>query len=281
MQRRVLTNIKVSRVRQFSASSASSERPLGFIGLGHMGGKMVENLSKDGRKVLVFDASKEAIQKVVAASAAGNKSVSQASMEEIAQKCSVIFSMLPNDQVSTCFLQFNVIEGFKSYHEWLLQVVSSVTDSLIKGNTTGNTFTHISCSTISPSSARRLAETHKSSGHKLITAPVFARPDGSYHLLVCKSNVCMRGRYMWRTVHIYILFPILLLHWTPSFATLTGIAKRQATWMLGGEETGRALAGSLLSSLGNIVDMGNDVGAANVVKLCGNFLIAVSCVVSL
>ena len=57
---------------------------------------------------------------------------------------------------------------------------------------------------------------------------------------------------------------------------LTGIAKRQATWMLGGEETGRALAGSLLSSGGNIVDMGNDVGAANVVKLCGNFLIAVS-----
>ncbi len=46
--------------------------------------------------------------------------------------------------------------------------------------------------------------------------------------------------------------------------------------MLGGEETGRALAGSLLSSGGNIVDMGNDVGAANVVKLCGNFLIAVS-----
>jgi len=49
--------------------------------------------------------------------------------------------------------------------------------------------------------------------------------------------------------------------------------------MLGGEETGRKLAGDLLSSLGNIVDMGNDVGAANVVKLCGNFLIAVcSCV---
>lgn len=100
MQRRVLASIKLISVRQFSAASkASTEAPLGFIGLGHMGGKMVENLSKDGRKVLVFDASTEAIQKVVAASAAGNKSVSQASMEEIAQKCSVIFSMLPNDQV--------------------------------------------------------------------------------------------------------------------------------------------------------------------------------------
>jgi 3-hydroxyisobutyrate dehydrogenase-like beta-hydroxyacid dehydrogenase len=56
---------------------------------------------------------------------------------------------------------------------------------------------------------------------------------------------------------------------------LSGIAKRQATWMLGGEESGRKIASELLTSLGNIVDMGEDVGAANVVKLCGNFLIAV------
>mgnify|MGYP006180646359 CR=1 FL=1 len=100
MQRRVLSTVKVQGVRHFSAAGkASSEAPLGFIGLGHMGGKMVENLSKDGRKVLVFDASSDAIKKVVDASAAGNKSVSQASINEIAQKCSVIFSMLPNDQV--------------------------------------------------------------------------------------------------------------------------------------------------------------------------------------
>jgi 3-hydroxyisobutyrate dehydrogenase-like beta-hydroxyacid dehydrogenase len=45
--------------------------------------------------------------------------------------------------------------------------------------------------------------------------------------------------------------------------------------MLGGEESGRKIASELLTSLGNIVDMGEDVGAANVVKLCGNFLIAV------
>jgi 3-hydroxyisobutyrate dehydrogenase-like beta-hydroxyacid dehydrogenase len=48
--------------------------------------------------------------------------------------------------------------------------------------------------------------------------------------------------------------------------------------MLGGEEKGRQTAAALLTSLGNIVDMGNDVGAANVVKLCGNFLIAVGVV---
>jgi hypothetical protein len=63
--------------------------------------------------------------------------------------------------------------------------------------------------------------------------------------------------------------------YSPRTYRYAGIAKRQATWMLGGEEKGRQTAAALLTSLGNIVDMGNDVGAANVVKLCGNFLIAV------
>ena len=39
---------------------------------------------------------------------------------------------------------------------------------------------------------------------------------------------------------------------------------------------GREVAQRLLSTKGTVVDMGDDVGAANVVKLCGNFLIAVS-----
>ena len=124
----------------------------------------------------------------------------------------MIFSMLPNDKA-----------------------VEEVSHALIEANKASNSknkFTHISCSTISPTSARKFAKFHEENGHKLITAPVFARPDG--------------------------------------------IAKRQATWMLGGEEKGRKLAAELLTTAGRIVDMGNDVGAANVVKLCGNFLIAVS-----
>lgn len=82
-----------------SLSATTIDGPLGFVGLGHMGGKMVENLSKDGRKIMVYDANKEAVNKVVAASASGNKSVSAASLDEMSQKCSIIFSMLPNDQV--------------------------------------------------------------------------------------------------------------------------------------------------------------------------------------
>ena len=62
----------------------------------------------------------------------------------------------------------------------------------------------------------------------------------------------------------------------PVFARPDGLAKKQATWMVGGEQQGRVVATSILSLMGNVVDFGEDVGAANVVKLCGNFLIAAS-----
>ena len=116
MQKRALTSLKLRNVRQFSVSN---DAPLGFVGLGHMGGKMVENLSKDGRKVLVFDANSDAIQKVVDASAAGNKSVSKASLDEISQKCSVIFSMLPNDQVRCIRLSSSNIRPDYSFYTLL------------------------------------------------------------------------------------------------------------------------------------------------------------------
>jgi 3-hydroxyisobutyrate dehydrogenase-like beta-hydroxyacid dehydrogenase len=62
----------------------------------------------------------------------------------------------------------------------------------------------------------------------------------------------------------------------PVFARPDGLSKRQATWMISGNAQGRDIAHNLLSSIGKTVDYGDDVGAANVVKLCGNFLIAVS-----
>lgn len=61
----------------------------------------------------------------------------------------------------------------------------------------------------------------------------------------------------------------------PVFARPDGIAKRQATWMIAGEDAGRHEASVLLGTMGKVVDYGPDVGAANVAKLCGNFLIAV------
>jgi 3-hydroxyisobutyrate dehydrogenase-like beta-hydroxyacid dehydrogenase len=62
----------------------------------------------------------------------------------------------------------------------------------------------------------------------------------------------------------------------PVFARPDGIIARKASWLISGEEKGRKTASSLLQSSGNVFQFGDDVGAANVVKIVGNFLIAVS-----
>eukprot|EP00606_Chrysophyceae_sp_TOSAG23-5_P000702 GSChrysophyteH2.ASY1.ANO1.1192.1 assembled CDS len=168
-----------------------------------MGSKMVANMSNDGKNLMVFDMSAEAVSKVTGESNA----VAATTVEEIGEKCSVVFSMLPNDKA-----------------------VSVVSDALLSGAGVNKKMTHVSCSTISPVTSRGLASQYSSQNKQFIASPVFARPDG--------------------------------------------ISKRQATWMIAGEENGRAVAAELLESSGNCVDYGDDTGASNVVKLCGNFLIA-------
>ncbi len=64
---------------------------IGFIGLGIMGKPMSKNLLKAGCAVLCYDRSKEALDDVVAA---GGKAA--ASVADLAGKCSLIITMLPN-----------------------------------------------------------------------------------------------------------------------------------------------------------------------------------------
>jgi len=205
MLSRTSRHLVVSARRQFSGLHNNCDA-IGFIGLGHMGSKMVENMSRDGKNLLIYDRDSSAAPKIA------TDKIKAGTVESIARHCTVVFSMLPNDKA-----------------------VEEVSAALIEANkisNSSNKFIHISCSTISPGTSRKLVAVHEAAGHTLITAPVFARPDG--------------------------------------------IAKRQATWMVGGKEAGRKVAAELLTTAGNIVDMGEDVGASNVVKLCGNFLIAVS-----
>eukprot|EP00605_Chrysophyceae_sp_TOSAG23-4_P001374 GSChrysophyteH1.ASY1.ANO1.1494.1 assembled CDS len=160
VSRRAIAAVKVVR-SSYSASARSlklhdNAETIGFIGLGHMGSKMVANMSNDGKNLMVFDMSAEAVSKVTGESNA----VAATTVEEIGEKSSQ----------------------------------------------------------------------YSSQNKQFIASPVFARPDG--------------------------------------------ISKRQATWMIAGEENGRAVAAELLESSGNCVDYGDDTGASNVVKLCGNFLIA-------
>lgn len=63
---------------------------------------------------------------------------------------------------------------------------------------------------------------------------------------------------------------------SPVFARPDGITRRQAVFMMSGETTARNQARSLLQGMGRVEDFGENVGAGNVAKLCGNYLIAAS-----
>jgi 3-hydroxyisobutyrate dehydrogenase-like beta-hydroxyacid dehydrogenase len=75
------------------------------------------------------------------------------SVEAIAAKCNTVISMLPNDAI-----------------------VEKVSKALL--TSTKSKILHISCSTISPTVARSLAEEYQANMHTFIASPVFARPDG-------------------------------------------------------------------------------------------------------
>lgn len=109
---------------------------------------MVANISNDGNDVYVFDANKEA-----ATALAGEKVTAVNSIDEITAKCTTIISMLPNDKA-----------------------VESVSAAILANK--GVCKTHIGCSTVSPTTSRRLAAEFKAAGMQFIASPVFARPDG-------------------------------------------------------------------------------------------------------
>jgi 3-hydroxyisobutyrate dehydrogenase-like beta-hydroxyacid dehydrogenase len=89
---------------------------------------------------------------------------------------------------------------------------------------------HLSMSTVSPQTARKLAALHAQHGSIYLAAPVFGRPDAA--------------------------------------------AARKLWICLAGPQAARERVQSVLKALGQgIFDFGEDPAAANVVKLCGNFLI--------
>lgn len=57
-------------------------------------------------------------------------------------------------------------------------IVENVATTLLQNSASKDTFTHISCSTVSPTTARGLAIAYKALNHQFISSPVFARPDG-------------------------------------------------------------------------------------------------------
>ena len=122
---------------------------VGFIGLGHMGSGMAENLIKAGHEVTVYNRTRDKEQTLLDRGAV--------SAIRIADACRgvAVFSMLADDRA---------VEGVVYGDQGILA-------HLPKGAI------HISSSTISVALSERLTADHAAAGQQFIAAPVFGRPD--------------------------------------------------------------------------------------------------------
>lgn len=175
---------------------------LGFIGLGNMGEPMANNLLKAGYPLIVYNRTLSKAQALVAK---GARLAHQSS--EVVTPGGMVITMVANDQA-------------------LEEIVISP-DFLERLGPGG---IHLSMSTVSPETSRKLAQLHTQHGSTYLAAPVFGRPEAA--------------------------------------------AARKLWICLSGPDSAKERVQPVLKALGQgIFDFGEDPGAANIVKLCGNFMI--------
>jgi 3-hydroxyisobutyrate dehydrogenase-like beta-hydroxyacid dehydrogenase len=175
---------------------------IGFIGLGNMGQAMASNLLKAGYTLIVYNRT---LSKAEALTAKGARLAHNP--EEAVPQGGIVITMVANDQALE---EIVMSQGFL--------------ERLGQGGI------HISMSTVSPETSRKLAKLHRQHGSYYLAAPVFGRPEA---------------------------------------------AAAQQLWIcISGPNNAKEQVQPVLKALGQgIFDFGEDPGAANVVKLCGNFLI--------
>jgi 3-hydroxyisobutyrate dehydrogenase-like beta-hydroxyacid dehydrogenase len=176
---------------------------LGFIGLGQMGQGMARNLVAAGYSVTVYNRTRAKAEPIAAMGA----KIADAPVDAVT-KGGVIVTMLSDDRT--------------------LEEVARAGDLAQR---LGEGGIHLSMSTISPETARRLAQEHLKTGATYLAAPVFGRPEAAAarKLWICTS----------------------------------------------GPKAAKDRIRPILEAMGQgIFDFGEDPGAANLVKVAGNFLIA-------
>jgi len=122
---------------------------IGFIGLGHMGSVMAENLVMAGHDVTVFNRTPGKTGALVQLGAHAATDIAGACHGE------AVITMLANDAA--------VVE------------IAMAGDGLIANLPRGAI--HISMSTVGVALSRRLAQAHAQAGQRYVAAPVFGRPD--------------------------------------------------------------------------------------------------------
>jgi len=124
---------------------------VGFIGLGHMGAAMAQNLVKAGHRVVVFNRTRSKAEALAAAGASVAASLSEACRDDVA------ITMLADDDA--------VAEAVFGEGAMLAELPRGAV--------------HISMSTISVALSDRLTEAHRKAGQAYVAAPVFGRPEAA------------------------------------------------------------------------------------------------------
>src|SRR5438067_7918805 len=135
---------------------------IGFIGLGNMGQPMAGSLLQAGYTLTVYNRTESKAEPLIAK---GAKLARQPG--EAVQPGGIVVSMVANDQA-------------------LEEIVMS--PGFLERLGSGGI--HLSMSTVSPFTARKLAEIHAKQGSTYLAAPVFGRPDAA---AAQKLWICVAG----------------------------------------------------------------------------------------
>lgn len=139
-----------------SQASGSGTGPIGFIGLGNMGGPMAKNLLKAGHEVIAFDVSTENLNRAVACGA-----VAAASPASVASSARIVITMLPsNNHVRQVYLGEN---GILSAYRNSAQAANA---AALRGALL------IDCSTVEPTVSKEVAAEAAAQGAFHVDAPV-------------------------------------------------------------------------------------------------------------
>jgi 3-hydroxyisobutyrate dehydrogenase-like beta-hydroxyacid dehydrogenase len=121
-----------------------------FLGLGHMGMPMAFNLLKNGVDLAAWNRSKEKASPLIEADA----KLLEHPCDAFAH-APIVFSMVANDQA--------------------LYAITEAANGLLESAKPG--CIHVSLSTVSPETTRKLTALHNQKGADFLSAPVFGRPD--------------------------------------------------------------------------------------------------------
>jgi 3-hydroxyisobutyrate dehydrogenase-like beta-hydroxyacid dehydrogenase len=177
---------------------------IAFLGLGNLGTPIAERLINSGYELTVW-----------------NRTLSKT--EELA-KLGAKVAETPADAITPGAYVISVLSNDAAVEETFTK---EVLEKL------GNGGVHISMSTISPDTSRKLSQNHGEYGVAYVAAPIFARPEA---VKTGAGNICISGN-------------------------ADAVAKVKPI---------------LQTLVKGIFEFGEDPGAANVIKLAGNFMIAAS-----